>query len=189
MIFIGDVHGKYDTYNQLISSIGNDKTIQIGDMGFDYSNIKPSRYHKFFKGNHDFYHSDNSRSHPNDLGEFGLVDDVYFVRGAYSIDSHVRTLGINLFENEELSRYSFEIARKRISICRPRVIASHDAPYSIRKHFFGYEERGLTASGLEYIFESYQPEVWVFGHHHVDIDITLEKTRFICLAELSTIEI
>jgi uncharacterized protein YrrD len=189
VIFIGDVHGKCDKYNQLISSIGNEKSIQIGDMGFDYSKIKPSLFHKFFKGNHDLYNTDNLPSHENDLGEFGTVDDVYFIRGAYSIDAYCRTIGIDLFENEELSTQSFEIAKKEVLDIKPRIIASHDCPYSFRENHFNYLDRNKTACGLEYIFESYKPEVWVFGHHHINLDISYNKTRFICLSELATVEL
>ena len=50
---IGDVHGKVDEYKDIISNL--DYSVQIGDMAFDYSDIKIDDHHKILLGNHDNY--------------------------------------------------------------------------------------------------------------------------------------
>jgi hypothetical protein len=42
----------------------------------------------------------------------------------------------------------------------------------------------VTAQALDSAFEKHQPELWIFGHHHVNVDVTIKGTRFICLNEL-----
>lgn len=39
------------------------------------------------------------------------------------------------------------------------------------------------------MLEIHRPKVWVFGHYHIDKDFELNGTRFICLNELSTIDV
>jgi hypothetical protein len=34
------------------------------------------------------------------------------------------------------------------------------------------------------MWETHQPELWIFGHRHVPFDQVANGTRFVCLAEL-----
>jgi hypothetical protein len=105
---IGDVHGKYDEYVELIRSLPEDaQSIQIGDFGFEYDVFEKENIgfnHRFFGGNHDNY--DKIRDCANAVLDFGQLGDdgnIFFVRGAFSIDRYIRTIGVDWWPNEELS--------------------------------------------------------------------------------------
>jgi hypothetical protein len=94
---IGDVHGKFQDYIALTKEC--DYSIQVGDMGFDYSELRvlSKDDHKFIGGNHDNY--DKYYGSPHALGstitigmgkDFGIAThgglDFFFLRGGFSID-------------------------------------------------------------------------------------------------------
>src|SRR5579863_5210382 len=89
---IGDVHGKYSQYLDLIKPLN--ATVQVGDMGFSYEHMDSldPKTHKFFGGNHDNY--DVIDKCPNCLGDYGMdhLNGVpfFFCRGAFSIDQEYR---------------------------------------------------------------------------------------------------
>lgn len=103
MLVIGDVHGKINSYLNLIKKYP--KTVQIGDFGFTIEhkwhlqNVNSSN-HKVLFGNHDDYKFLN-REHS--LGNFGIYEGMFFVRGADSIDKNLRVLGRDWFKEEELT--------------------------------------------------------------------------------------
>jgi len=130
---------------------------------------------------------------PRYLGEFGMIGDLFFASGAWSIDRAWRTEGIDWWQDEELSaaqmREAFELYVEK----KPRVVVTHDAPSSL------FEKGGpmaladfspsATAQFLERCFEEHQPELWIFGHHHRSRDFELRGTRFRCLDELETMTV
>jgi predicted phosphodiesterase len=91
---IGDVHGNYQKYLEIIKE--SEYSIQIGDLGLNYDFFKKnnvnSNNHVFFGGNHDNYDTINSCN--NNLGDFGFKQlgdfKFFFVRGAWSIDNKLR---------------------------------------------------------------------------------------------------
>ncbi len=184
MLFIGDVHGKFNRYLDLVK--GHAGSVQVGDMGFDYQSLNHLHLtHRFIKGNHDNY----EMADPHDLGDFGNWGDIGFVRGAYSIDTYRRIEGYDKFRNEELSYQEMSQAIGHIVANQPKIMVSHDAPQCVVSQFFGIDDRSHTRNGLQAIFEQHQPKVWIFGHHHKSVDEYIGDTRFICLAELETIEV
>ena len=66
---------------------------------------------------------------------------------------------------------------------------THDCPHEARKQLFGIDEKSITTNGLQAMFESHQPDLWVFGHHHKSKNELINGTRFICLTELETMVI
>lgn len=196
VLLIGDVHGKVNNYYQILQKHGlndsNKKTIQLGDFGFQKShnwhidNINHNN-HKILFGNHDYYPYINK---PHSLGKFKYNKDlkILSICGAYSIDKHHRTEGVDLFENNEQLTYNqFYKVLNLIDLYKPEIIISHDCPHDVRYSLFGISEKSTTTNGLQAIFECYQPSLWVFGHHHKSITETIDGTKFICLKELETI--
>jgi hypothetical protein len=53
LAIIGDIHGKKDIHENIMREY--EYTLQIGDLGFDYSYLDSydSSKHMFFPGNHD----------------------------------------------------------------------------------------------------------------------------------------
>jgi Icc-related predicted phosphoesterase len=108
------------------------------------------------------------------------------VRGAESIDKHIRIEGLDWFANEELS-YSEQLeAFDEYIKVKPEIVVSHDCPQSVMEKLFGYPEKSQTRTMLEMMFQEHQPQLWVFGHHHRSKDVQINGTRFVCLNELET---
>lgn len=193
MLVIGDVHGKIDAYNAIVKDCGT-KTVQIGDFGFQkhhdwhLKNLN-STTHKVLFGNHDFYPylhkphclTSSFMKHPN----LSLL----FIRGAYSIDKHLRTEGIDWFDNEEISYSDFDLLLQLIEVWKPQVIVSHDCPKIVYEMFFDIHDKSRTNQGLQACFEVHQPELWIFGHHHKSKDEFINGTRFVCLRELEIFDL
>lgn len=192
---IGDVHGKLERYKELIAQ--HEFTICVGDFGFkkEWSEIWPfvfdklPQQHKCNPGNHDFgpYLSD----HPFSCGNYGWwpAYRLFTVRGADSIDKHLRTEGVDWFANEELNYQEQLEAFDFYCKVKPRIVASHDCPQMVMEQLFGYPEKSQTRAMLQAMFEEHKPEMWIFGHHHKSKDEIIDGTRFICLKELETLTI
>ncbi len=187
-------------------------SVQIGDMGdaetYDQlaRNLEPAR-HCFFPGNHDDYH----HLPPHCLGDFGLVNrggvEFFFLRGAASFDREKlvrrgKELGRTLWhEQEELSEEQMRLAEEQYVQAKPRIVLTHDAPTAIAEFAWQHAARSRrsqpqpvfrpsrTNEFLTRLHQLHQPEFWVFGHHHHDWSYRELETRFVCLGELSWMDI
>ena len=187
---IGDVHGLISKYQALTAAA--DRSIQIGDMGLGFKdvNLEPSPHHKFFRGNHDSPQS--CRNHPNYLGDFGYdaALGLFWFSGADSIDRHLRREGVSWWRDEELSVTQFEEALELYERVKPRVVLSHDGPQAFIAVLFGIKSRSRTRQALQAAYELWQPELWLFGHHHVMREFqSPEGTLFMCLPSLGWIDV
>lgn len=186
---IGDVHGKLVDYYKIVST--GKKTLCVGDFGFKkhwdwHLQHIDSDDHRILMGNHDYLPYVYKKP---SLGDFGVFEDFFVVRGAKSIDRHVRTDGINWFREEELT---YEYAIRGFDLyekVKPEIVVTHDCPHSIRHTLFGITDKSDTSNMLEAMFQIHKPKIWVFGHHHRSKDINIKGTRFICLSELETLEL
>ncbi len=222
MLIIGDVHGKTSRYHDIVK--GADRSIQVGDFGFEHehrwhlANIDPEK-HKVVFGNHDFYPLVNA---PHSLGDFAVLDGgIMTIRGAKTLDKsgmkdvlimkkdgtpqldddgnvmmrkefYRRTEGVDIFEfDEQLSRQrSYDVLDAFIHN-KPSVVITHDCPTVVRQEIMDRLERPIlnktsTDQLLQGCFQQHQPKLWLFGHYHVNLQIDMEGTRFVCLAELQT---
>lgn len=184
-------------------------SIQVGDLGLDYSYLDRLQLdvtrHRAIAGNHDNYGENGCLTDPLFLGDYGVheVDgaSIFFVRGAWSIDQEHRkrrqkwpaNIGeITWWEDEELSRFQMESAIELFRERTPEIVVSHEAPMGIVDRFtnlsfprnFGYHEGVIatrTNQGLQAMWESHRPKLWIFGHYHCRWEETIEGTHFICL--------
>ena len=183
MLIIGDVHQKTKEYAQIISSYK--ESICVGDFGFKAEHLWHgetfSPLHKVNFGNHD---DPNCLDMPHSCGDFGMFGNIFTIRGAESTDKVFRHSGINWWEEEELSYQRAMDAISFYESCKPEIVISHDAPQRIRTNLFGIHESSFTGVLLNNLFEIHQPKLWIFGHHHRSITITLVNTTFVCLDEL-----
>jgi len=225
---IGDVHGKHRSYLRLVQD-GEDQayaepehSIQIGDFGFDYkvlAGLDPER-HKVLGGNHDNY--DKVGDWPHFLGDFGVYTipdfgDIFFVRGAWSIDQSHRTIGIDWWEQEELTLEQGEQALKLYEEVKPDFVISHECPINVVPHVtdpgaafaFGHKDAVIktrTSQLLQAMTSYHQPKIHFFGHYHRNVDICLDNsgfikpddcpldqeryfTRYVCLGELRHVDL
>lgn len=215
MLVVGDVHGKYNEYYNLVKDARS--SFQVGDFGFgqawtnlSYSDLNPAM-HRVGQGNHD----------PHDLlrcdvkhwtGRYGPVKvdghNIFWIGGALSIDMVYRvgewmSNGRSIktwWANEELSYQEMKDCEKRWKNKKPQIVFSHTAPSSIiLNHFngnkganimdaygWGSDYTDITSQFLEHLWGIHQPDLWIFGHFHKPWNQTINGTEFRCLAELET---
>ncbi len=221
MRVISDIHGNLKRYKSLAE--GSPFSLQIGDLGFTYTYKKllaDSGFdvvrHKYFAGNHDDF--DFARRGLDadtylkfaefNLGDYGMRShggvDFYFVRGAFSLDWMYRTLGIDVFANEEFELHQHDAIIEDYARAKPDVVFTHECPNSIGfggktplktpdvLQRFGYNPVTFTTRTgvlLQRMFEAHQPKLHVFGHYHQDWTDTVNGTEFRCLAAESYLDI
>lgn len=202
---IGDVHGKFRDYRDLIRDVP--RSIQVGDMGvgfkrnhgdFEWCANPPydsmSRGdHKFIRGNHD--NPQACERHPYWIADGTVVDGIYCLGGAVSIDRAWRTQGLDWWPDEECSYAEIERMIDDYSAIKPEVVVTHDCPSSIANEILSafnmqkIEDGSRTRVALERMLESHQPREWFFGHWHVSLSFVRGQTRFTCLNELEHVDV
>lgn len=196
-LFIGDVHGKYRRYKRIIA--GRRNSIQVGDMGVGFlqpdgkPHQNPPHYlmapngHRFIRGNHD--NPAVCRFQSQWIPDGRIEGDMMLIGGAWSDDRDWRTEGHNWWPDEELSIAEFGALAAAYAQKRPRIMVTHDCPTGLARRMYvlcGLEmpAPSRTQTALQAMFETHQPDLWLFGHYHVSADLVVEGTRFVCLAEL-----
>jgi hypothetical protein len=197
-------------YLEIIANIPY--SIQVGDMGDGetYSQlvaeVDPAR-HRFYPGNHDHY----DRLPPHCLGDFGAAQaggvEFFFIRGAASTDRGKlirvgRELGKTLwFGQEELTDDQMQAAELAYVAARPTIVLTHDAPTPIARFAWEYASRlgppdpsaafrpSRTSDFLARLWERHQPRLWLFGHYHRDWRYQDGSTQFVCVGQLSYVDI
>ena len=189
---IGDLHGKYERYHRIIRQTEKHPyTLQIGDFGFKYDSLKnvDSTKHLILPGNHDNY--DICYNYSHFMGDYGYTSlnrvEFFYYRGAYSIDKQYRTVGIDWWENEQVSIDQFMKARELYRIIKPKIVITHDCPQNIASMMLEPGQRvyeNTTSWALQELLNIHEPDLWIFGHYHKSKTIQYCKTTFICLDEL-----
>jgi hypothetical protein len=187
---IGDVHGKYDKYLDIISK--HDHTIQLGDFGFDYKTLLnvDADNHIIIPGNHDNY--DTMCQYPHFMGDYGFTIfhglEFFFYRGAYSIDWQYRVIGISWWEDEEVNIEEFMRAKNLYRQIKPDLVITHDCPDFLVPQYIGNGRvyQNITNWALGELYNIHQPKLWIHGHYHQSKTIMYGKTKFVCLNELET---
>lgn len=197
MKLIGDVHGKYNAYKRLIKE--NRDTVQIGDMGLGFRKFPHGEFTTnppydemvranamFIRGNHD--NPSVCRSNTQWIEDGTVEGDTMFIGGAFSIDYMFRYNEFSWWEDEQCSKEQFLKFFEEYQKVKPRVMITHDCPREIIKYIPESAKNNLPPSFTNMMFDNfwqaYQPELWVFGHHHHSFDQVMNGTRFVCLAEL-----
>lgn len=121
-------------------------------------------------------------------GAYG--DSIFFVRGAWSIDFAYRTLGRDIWVNEELTQEEFERAIQLYAEIKPSIVVTHTCPQEVEKHLIlGFSDgrpiKTRTGDGLQRMYEIHKPKLWIFGHHHQEFDRIMDGCRFVCLDEMA----
>jgi len=196
---IGDAHGKPE-YVELAKQ--SEFSVQLGDLAFDYSHLRELDYtrHVFIPGNHDNYDKLPLHALPQ-FGQFQLGPySFFYVRGAFSIDMKYRRIGIDWWEQEQLSQEQLDSCVELYSRLKPDLVLTHDAPSSIGNSLFptGILERfgwpvpfyTNTSVALEEMLNLHRPKNWFFGHFHQSLTLNqIDGTNFRCLDELETFDL
>ncbi len=209
MRVIGDVHGKYREYLEIIKDV--DYSFQLGDFGFYYDFLKGvnALKHRFGAGNHDNHDDLVNWSHW--IGKYGPYShgwvQYFWVGGGYSIDQEYRRKKERLMEwpktwwdNEELTQDELDEAIELYEEFRPEIMISHEAPRSVVSYItdgrvlkdWGFDPDTFTtrtSEALQKMFEIHQPKRWIFGHFHRSVQFEVNGTNFRCLKELEYIDL
>lgn len=188
MRYIGDVHGKIGDYIRVIADC--DHSIQVGDMGAGFVELaNPGPNHRFIRGNHD--NPIVCQQSTNWIPDYTVEGSTFYMGGAFSIDWYLRTEGLNWWAAEQLSENELSVAIDIYSTAKPDIVITHDAPSKIAcEKLFGVREiRNRTATALQMMWEIHRPRVWIHGHWHIDIRKTVDDCEFICLDELSFVDL
>lgn len=218
-MLIGDAHGKYYEYYDIVKNEKSslqlgDFGFQSSWNKLNYSGLN-SELHKVGQGNHD-PHDSLSKDNPYWTGRFGKLsidkNDMYWIGGALSIDLVYRvgdwlsrernSMYKTWWANEQLNLFEMEACKKEFLQEKPRIVVSHTCPSTIIPLFnhnktgnimdhygWGSEYNDVTSQFLQLLLEQHQPELWIFGHFHNNINIKVNGTNFICLGELQTYKI
>jgi hypothetical protein len=202
---IGDAHGKLNRLSKILREI-NDTVVCVGDVGIGFYNKNTRPYFRknfrAIRGNHDnpFW----ANLHPQFLPDYGMLDDVFFIAGARSVDVILnnRVEGKDWWRDEELSMRQCYEALALYKESKPRIVISHDCPFSLHgqmKELALLKDPGVAVFGdptpynqvlmMDEMFRYHQPEMWLFGHWHVSAGFEVDGTYFRCLDELEVIEI
>lgn len=216
MIFIGDIHGQYCKYEEVLKKHDYQDSIQLGDFGLGfgsyYSNPKnpkeyswdsiPHGHHKFIRGNHD--NPAICERYDEYLGDCGFdsLTGIFWLSGAESIDRQYRTANFDWWENEELSMKDLEQAIQLAKDSKPEIVISHDGPWSILCQWWSHYRRGKssrTSRAMDFIQMECSADLYIFGHHHNSfpggvrgcpkMEYKEGKRQFICLNELAVYDI
>lgn len=187
MRYIGDVHGKMNGYLKAIENAP--ASIQVGDFGYGFVEIPvlPSG-HRQIRGNHD--NPALCLESPSWIPDMTVEGDTFFMGGAFSLDWALRKVGIDLWNDEELSYTEMMKAIDIYETARPSIMVTHDCPDEAADIIFRrYGNGSRTSAALQAMFEVHKPDLWIFGHWHESQRKIIKGTEFICLAELETIDL
>lgn len=183
--FLGDIHGHTLALKAAYDLGGFDVLVQVGDFGFSSSLLTLNDYDpnkvKVVGGNHDEYPF--LVTYPHYLGDYGTISgsDIFFVRGAYSIDIMFRTPSVDWWADEELGYKAQEDAVAAYELAKPEIMVSHDAPDIVTERWYHRKIASSTGSMLSHMQYLHKPKVWIFGHHHKHEIMEIDGTTFVAL--------
>lgn len=186
--FIGDIHGNFDQYLDILS--GCDQSVQVGDFGIGFGLEVPyfGIQHRFIRGNHD--NPAKCKVHPNWIRD-GHYDDslrMMFLGGGYSVDRHLRVEGRDWWPDEEMRLSEYYELLIKYEEEKPRVMVTHDCPEieELMLPLIGANSLITTRTGQVFrsMWHAHQPDIWVFGHYHKSLDMFIGNTRFICVDQM-----
>lgn len=184
--FVGDIHGRFNGYLKLVE--GSEFSIQVGDFGIGFETLKNpipdlDGEHYFIRGNHD--NPAKCRMQPNFLEDGPDSQDImFFLGGAYSVDNSLRTEGVDWWADEELTVVELNKVLDAYELRKPSIVVTHDCP-TVTMPFPLYKNPSRTSQALDAMYEIHPPKLWVFGHHHRNIDVVVDGTRFVCVDKMS----
>ena len=198
---IGDVHGKFKSYEKLIKDVP--VSLQLGDMGVGFKglrggeivNLSNPPYDSISKGNHRFIRGNHDNPEVCKKQDYWIPDGSCFkgmfcLGGAVSIDKAWRTEGLDWWPDEEASYEELQDYIDKYELIKPDIVCTHDCPESIAGELMmvfnrtKIDDGSRTRQALERMLYIHQPKEWYFGHWHTSIQFKSGNTIFQCLNEL-----
>lgn len=194
MYFIGDIHGDFKAYEDILIDIGQSPSMQVGDMGIGWpgqpifpKNSYPD-IHRFIRGNHDNPYA--CAELKECIFKFEYSNGTLYISGGESRDKKTRTVDFDYWESEELTyRELTAIVDLAIQLGSERIV-SHEAPISLVNILWpGLQSasKSRTAQALDIIWKKAPPMEWIFGHYHMSRRARIGPTRVYALGIKETI--
>jgi predicted phosphodiesterase len=168
-VFLGDVHSNLKRCNDVSTKYPSRTIIQVGDFGVGFVSTEiigrlPKNFY-FFPGNHD--NRQVALTLSSCLGNYGeRFGKFFFVSGADSIDADRRIMGVDMWEDEQLSYKQAEHCLELWEKSKLNVLVSHDCPQSIAQFNCLIYDSTLTRQLLQRMIEVRKPQLLIHGHHH-----------------------
>lgn len=206
ILLIGDVHGLWTDYAQLLEQHQPSASVQVGDFGIGFWGENPlildqvrqvmdtagSGNNRYIRGNHD--NPASCRADPRCIKDatFDSQTGIFYLGGALSIDRHVRTEDINWWSDEELNTEQLYSAIDVYESAKPDIVISHECPEDVVGYlvpWYRVEYPSRTRQALGSMWSLHKPRKWLFGHWHSSISRMIDGCQFVCLDELETLTI
>ena len=204
ILFIGDVHGKWNSYANILMTETPEMSIQVGDFGLGFGESDHDREslykvmdanganNRYIRGNHD--NPAMALADPRCMadGSYDEEHGIFYLGGAVSIDAEWCIEGLDWWADEEMSYDALFSAIDLYEKVKPRIVVSHECPEDLAWQFFNWykgEFKSRTREALASMREIHKPELHVFGHWHHNIDAIVDGTRYVCLNELNTMKV
>ena len=201
--FIGDVHGKFGRYNDILSK-STTPTIQVGDFGTGFTDPSHIPRHSMIMGGHRYVRGNHDNPDLCKKDDLCITDGttevlsngvrIMYIGGAWSIDYAHRQTGINWWPDEELTIPELDKIVDDYIDFKPDVVISHDCPQDVSYELFLKDTsrpiyKTRTGQALGIMWSSFKPKLWIFGHWHESKQEILQTTKFVCLNELETYDV
>ncbi|PCJ96745.1 MAG: hypothetical protein COA52_00630 [Hyphomicrobiales bacterium] len=195
MRYIGDIHGDFKYYQKVTSTC--EKSIQVGDFGIGF--VKNPIYdydvnnHRFIRGNHDY--PEGCYKEPNFIPDGTIEGDTMFMGGAMSIDIPHRTEGVDWWRDEECSYSELSRLYEKYVKHKPKIVVTHDCPEFVSTimcnevNFVKFDLKSITRNAYQNMWEEHKPDLWIFGHWHLDFRKEIFGTEFVCVNCLKYLDI
>lgn len=178
-------------------------SVQVGDLGYQCKEC-PDFHQQMRRVNKDKHvtilgnHDDYGQRVYNALGDYGIHSiplrqgtfDFFYVRGAWSIDHAGRLIGVSWWKEEQLTWPQGRACVEAYEAAKPRTVITHECPEEImyllaqvqgKAHLLFDFHPTTTHQILQDCFERHKPELWIFGHHHLNWRKEYKGTTFMCL--------
>jgi len=183
MLILSDIHCNFNRVIDVCSKT-TQTVLQLGDFG---SGFMPTGFIiqnspknlKFFCGNHD--NRTEARKIPNCVGDYGELENVFFVSGANSRDKDNRIEGVSWWPDEELTYEQGNDCLALWASSGKKIIVSHDTTQSFVEQYLQIYDRSLTRNLLQSMIEVRKPELLIFGHHHRRYNVQSDGIHYVGL--------
>lgn len=210
MTIIGDVNGKVSEYLKIIKSLKGSPSIQLGNFGLKKSYDQVLDYpldvlsHNILMSHNDFY---PYVDHTISMGDYNMDEYEGLLYGYIRGSEHVAIKtcnrvfpgqNIELYEDycdlcfpvqEQLNDWDFMRIIDSFPKRNPKILLSSEVPQSIFEQLFEEVRSNNTRRNLEDLWQTWQPNTWVFSNYGKSVRQTINGTNFVGLSELETFKI
>jgi Icc-related predicted phosphoesterase len=192
VLVVGDIHGNWTKFINLINQENPEVILQVGDFGWwgdenDKKIVFPKNTSIYFcDGNHENHPLLNTITNDitNNLhymkrGSILTINNynILFIGGGESPDQRLRTPGYDYFHEESITQKDID----NLPDIKIDIIISHTCPSK-----FKVSNRRMRVSelALDHVLEKYNPKRWYFGHWHFYKRGHYKDCYWICLNEI-----